>query len=1016
MTVELLIAKTVTGKTEYCIQKIRILHSSVRLPQSWVLLPDRLQAAAFRQRLAQTGGVIGTHVGTFGDLYHHILERAGNNVPVASTPLLHTLIQNTVDEMEKRGELVHYKSLRNLPGFFQALRDAFAEVKRSLVYPEKFLELTQDDIPARQELAHLYALYQERLRQLGWADPEGLSWLAVAALEKQPELAHPIHMLVVDGFDSFTGAQRHALQLMKNQVGELIITFPGEPDSQRIAHQRFSNTLKKLKRELAPDITTLPNAPFLPIEVQHLERTLFEPGENMVRATDQHLLLEARSPADEAREALRWIKARVLRDGLSVSDCAIFTPSPDTYNPFLRETAREFGIPIHFSQGPALISSPAIAALLNLLSLPIQNFKSRALFNALRSPYFQFGMDTGAINQLEEISRKARIIEGQDQWQETWERLAPAQEQEPDLDEERRLLGLPRGGSFRALKDSLQDCFNQLVPPSASQAQSTWVNWLENLLEKLAFYKRTNGERDEIACEVLRETLRALVLGESITGERLSGYESFLSSLQSTLNGASLPEPRLKGQAALFIGRIVEARGVRFKAVALLGLSEGVFPEVEHPDPFLDEDLRARLGLESRLEREQAGLFYEAITRTDQYLLLTRPYLSDDGEDWEASPFWKEVEKRFEKNALKQIRPDEMRHLSNAASAQELLFWAVRQKKLPGEYRELLPRWEVLRSARDILQARRAKQPRGPYEGFTPELAGILAERYPPGAIWSASRLEAYGNCPQQFYVKVALGLEPRSKPELGLDVSQLGSLLHKILEEAYRAASNPADADSVLAGLPIIAARAFADAPREYGFRPSSLWNFEQQKLLEIVQQTIIALSEASEGWMPLAYEQKFGIDEFPPLEIDLAEEVVRLRGVIDRLDRNAAGEIRVMDYKTGGSHLEPKDLKNGSRLQLPLYALAVQETLGLGIVTEGLYWKIQAAKSGTLKLSEFETERATGVDEAIRVAKEHLARILTGIRAAEFPPIPPKGGCPAYCPAASWCWRYQPGWGGGK
>ena len=136
----------------------------------------------------------------------------------------------------------------------------------------------------------------------------------------------------------------------------------------------------------------------------------------------------------------------------------------------------------------------------------------------------------------------------------------------------------------------------------------------------------------------------------------------------------------------------------------------------------------------------------------------------------------------------------------------------------------------------------------------------------------------------------------------------------------------------------------------------------------------------------------------------------------MIDRLDRNEKNEIRVVDYKTGSSHLDAKDLKNGARLQLPLYALAARDTLKLGNVTEGFYWKILAAGAGGLKLSGFKTEKGQGVDEAINIMEEHLTRILRGIRAAEFPPIPPKGGCPTYCPAAQWCWRYEPGWGGAK
>jgi ATP-dependent helicase/DNAse subunit B len=91
----------------------------------------------------------------------------------------------------------------------------------------------------------------------------------------------------------------------------------------------------------------------------------------------------------------------------------------------------------------------------------------------------------------------------------------------------------------------------------------------------------------------------------------------------------------------------------------------------------------------------------------------------------------------------------------------------------------------------------------GAYDGFSSNLSKKLAERYPPGSTWSASRLEKYGSCPHQFYVNVALGLEPRTMPELGWDASQLGSILHKVLEQVYSTASDPNDVATLQAALP---------------------------------------------------------------------------------------------------------------------------------------------------------------------------------------------------------------------
>ena len=111
-------------------------------------------------------------------------------------------------------------------------------------------------------------------------------------------------------------------------------------------------------------------------------------------------MLEARSPADEAREVLRWIKKLVVRENVPLASCAIFTPNPSTYHPLLRAAADEFGIPIHFTLDEPLENSPAITSLINLLSLPLSNFNSRHMLNALRSPYLDFSLDDETVDAL----------------------------------------------------------------------------------------------------------------------------------------------------------------------------------------------------------------------------------------------------------------------------------------------------------------------------------------------------------------------------------------------------------------------------------------------------------------------------------------------------------------------------------------------------------------------------------------------------------------------------------------
>ncbi|HPH95899.1 MAG TPA: PD-(D/E)XK nuclease family protein [Anaerolineaceae bacterium] len=1017
--VRLIVAPPAAGKTYACIQQIHTFLSEHPLARIWVIVPDRLQAAAFRQRLAETGGVLGVTVSPFYDFYRHILEKAGVFLPVTSPPLQHRLVQEAINQAARAGKLTYFASIEKQPGFVMALNDAFTELKRGMVNPDDFQLLVASSTPAHRELALLYSHYQTCLQSLRWVDSEDLSQLALKVLDAQPGLLSDIKIFVIDGFDSFTGSHLATLNaLSRQEESKLWVTFPGEIGSNRQAHRRFSETIASLIEKLSPQITSLSHQSHLPPDLQQIEKVIFEPFTHMEEAPRQNcLLLEARSPTDEAREALRWLKSLVVRQGISLSACAIFTPDPLAYHPALRAAAAEFGMPVHFTLGDPLSQSPAISAVKNLLTLPAKNFQTRLLMQVLRSPYFDLGFEPGVIDSYELISQVAQITEGIEQWVETWDRLLPETSlAEADFDEERILQPLPRGSNALQLQQKLQAFFGLLAFPSGSQTRKEWIAWVENLLEKLQFSQRVSSERDQTACEIFRETLRALILSESVVGERQVEYAQFLNDLEGTLESVLLSDDQHHSQPALMVGRITEARGVRFQAVAILGLSEGILPIVEHPDPFMDEQLRQELGLEARLNREQTGLFYQAVTRADHYLLLTRPYLSDDGEDWQPSPFWKAVQACFKTFPIVKIRPDDPRPLSEAASSQELLFWAVRNRALPARFSgPLAQRWEFLHHARDVLAARRTRIPDSPFEGMSSVLKPMLAEKYGPAHTWSPSRLESYRVCPFQFYVTTALALEPRMQPQLGLDAAQLGSLLHKILEDTFKFAANPSDLNSVLSSLATAASQQFARAPKAYGFRPSPLWDYEQKQLVAKLEQTVAALV-ADQKWTPIRYEQAFGIHGTPSLMIDLDDgERIFVHGIIDRVDRDRNGDLRVLDYKTGSSHMENKYLTEGRRLQLPIYALAARDALKLGEPVDGIYWKILAAEPGQLRLETYKTNTGEGVAEAVSVLKNHLRHIVDGVRSAKFPPNPPRDGCPAYCPAAAWCWHFQEGGYGG-
>ena len=1051
-TTTILLSPAAGGKTERLVQLLVGDPQSIR--PRWAVLPDRTQVSTFRRRIAQAGGALGVSVGTFGDLNQEILARAGRPVAVMPGPARQRILRLTISQLETNGELPFYQSIARKPGFLTAVADAIAELKRARVSPQV---VGEQESPSMREIGRIYAEYEDRLEPVAWTDREGLNDLAIEALNDNPDLLADMPLIAVDGFDSFDPAQLEALTALASHVEQLVVALPGSTEPGRIAFRRFAPALARMSEALPKAaIEEFRETINLPAPLQQLEAGLFEPDAVEFEAQGSIEMIEARSPADEAREAMRWIKARVIRDRLALEDCVVIAPDSTRYGPLLRRAAAEFGIHLRFTHGKPLSQAPSISALMDLLELSRSNWPRRLTLQNVRSPYFdltEWGLMPGDALKLDAASHAGQVVEGLDQWEQALTQLsqADAAAESEAGDGDLPTFTVPKGDSAAQLLQALQ-AFAKRLSPAAARSTAKWVEWLENLLDELDFPERTSDERDHPAFLRLRETLRALVLGEIVAGEMDLSYGEFLDELRTAVEAATYREGQPLYEPAVNVLGPLEARGGRYQAVVVLGLSEGLVPVVEREDPFLDEATRASLGLESRLGLEQGGLFYQAATRAEAQLLFTRPYLADDGETWEPSPFWRAVEQMLADPPTR-IRPEAPRPLQEAGSPQELIFWGVRRGGMPASLLEShTERWKQLKHAQQILLARNEPDASGPYEGDLADQRKQLADKFGPDHLWSPSRLETYGTCPHMFYVSYLLGMDAREPPTAGLDAAQLGLVLHEVLEEVYGEAEDPTDTESVLQALDRIVSPIMDRAPERYGFRPTPLWEIEREQYAEALRETVRALAEVGEGWTPAEHEMRFGFSPSAPLELQVEGKTVRVRGMIDRLDRREDGGLRVIDYKTGSGRLSVRELDEGRRIQLPLYALAAQDALDLGKVVEGFYWAILAAKRSSLRLSNYrppeetggagsqaaekspkEAEKSgragpdangavgtdlnpaekpggTGPEAAYDMARRHVKRIVDGVQSGHFEPVPPPGGCPSYCPAAAWCWRYQP------
>ncbi len=1038
MPAHLLLAPASAGKTQFAIDRILALRRQLPLAPIWVIVPGQPQARALKQRLSLAGGVLNVSVGTFYTFYGEILAQAGTPLPRLTDPVQYRLLRQIIERRVDDGTLSHYAVLRDKPGLVSVMRNLIEELKRARIEPEAFARCEYvAQRPRLSELAAIYVDYQHWLLDHSWADVEGEGWLAALALENNPTLCSVVPLLIVDGFDEFNPTQLAVLRALSERVADTVITLTGAVDGSRVAQRRFQRARMILTQQIEVQPEALPPSTRDPRSsvLRHLEAALFELNQPQQPAHEVIELIEASDRAEEVRVALRWLKARIVRDGYRPSEVAVIARNLAEYRSFLIEVATEFGLPLRLEEGEQLTHNPAIAALLSLLALPVNDWPYRAVIEAWRSPYFDWSLinlEAGDAEWLALAARENSIVRGADQWLETLLRLAQAAI-EADTDE--RSGQGPRGAEADRLRQTFAAFVDRLTPPLTA----TWreyVAFIEDLIgddpnteradetteaatpDSLNLIRCTldnpeTAHRDRAAVRAFNDVLRGLVLAEATLGDpQPIAYARFLAELQAALEAATFEVDQPIGESVLATS-IIQARGLAFRAVALVGLSEGEFPHSEREDTLLHEADRAALrtvGLpvESRLRGDEVSLFYQAVTRARDRLLITRPYLADDGQAWEASPFWRPVRELVDIEP-QHLKPEDVRPLSEAASDMELITWIAQADTAVERWplsAALKADWQAVEAGAAVLRARLAEAAHGPFEGDVTTQAAWLTRHYGASHLWSASRLEAYGMCPLYFYFASALALQPIETPEEGLDVARRGSILHAILERVYQAIADPADVAQAQAALPAVAKAILDDAPQRYGFRPTPLWEIERAEIVETVQRTLDALAEQAGDFVPRYFEQAYGFDDQLPLTLTTTAGKIRLHGYIDRLDQNAAGELRLIDYKSSATPIAVRDLIDGHKLQLPLYAAAARQLFKRRAVTAGFYWHLGSAKPSSLKLETFDG----GVEAAIDTVTQHIGTFVTAIRAGQFAPQPPDDDCPDFCPASTVCWRYSP------
>lgn len=866
------------------------------------------------------------------------------------------------------------------------------------------------------------------------------------------EAARSVRLFVVDGYDQFTTVQARMTANLSYWASETLITLTNAHDDNPIlrrfqeadsaltfAHARIDAPLERVLGD-APDTR--------PPDLRHVSESLYNLQTSISNVTPTNLtLIEAADPTQEAGAVLRAVK-RLLLAGEPADEILIAVRDWSRYGVPLARLARAYGVPIALTYTPKASETPFIVAFRAVMTLAQDDFPRERVLEVLRSPYLFTPFTPADVDTLATVAFNALVVGGRAAWQEAIgivkEGDTATQDDASSDDGQRTVLPLSLvPEEKKRLQHALQAFFDAVTPP-ASASYADYVAWVARFLPKedrdpetpadasapvpvlrLVVPKGDTAtsydERDATAKRTLERLLKGLLHVESLldklTGEaRQVAWGAWWAEVVGALEVAKVgdaPSPRSK---RALVTSVADARGLPHRHVFVVGLSEGIFPAPVPEDIFYLDSERSAFyertkGLQEpvRLQTTDArasddSLFFELVAAATRTLTLSRPMLMD-GKLWSESHLWRRVREAFNPRPTPCVyRVGEPTPLEEVASMDELLLaWADAHHRagwhtsLPLPLAEGERLWQAVQQARAVEASRR--NPAHVSDAYSGAIQDDALRAHVTNVlrswVWSASALKKLAQCPYGFFAQFLLKLEPLPEVQEGLDPLTEGNIMHEILHQTYREVQRhalaiaPENSEQAQAILASVCDAVLARAPQTFGFVPSPMWQEEQVRLREL----LLAFVRDDFGNAPLLGKGRTieALERGLSAELTLGEHgTVRVKGFLDRVDRDEAGDLQVIDYKRSATP-SLKDVQAGKDYQMWLYLYLVRANFDGS--AKGNFYSLKKQALGNK-----DPIMPEEVADALTHAEQNIARALS----ASFPPqaLEPKDGkCSDHC-----------------
>ncbi len=872
-----------------------------------------------------------------------------------------------------RKELRYYGGAVGRRGFTDRLAQSIGDLKRAGMAPEEVAALAASLAPGDAlghklaDLALIYQRYEERLSG-AFLDGEDVQNALLARMPDSGVFAGT--RVWIYGFDLISPqflrqiavmarlcvSVRLALTLEDAAARDGLAFTPARDTLARLARFFDAEAMRWDREHITAPLDTVP-------EIQHLERELFAiPPEPFHGEPKGITLWAAATPYDEAMRAASAMRT-YARAGMPFSEMVVVLGDAESYAGAVHAAFGRSGIPFHLSRKRPALSHPLPRAWLAALRCVTRGWRAEDAIDWLKGGFC--GLDRDGVERLENYAIENGLRGAK--WRKPASDMeiealraafvAPLETLQGRLREAKDATGtlsaafglLEDVGAYRTLDEWQQTLLARGLRTEAADCAQAWRLMLETLDQLHALLNGGDSLRNPSmapdSSNPRRHPNKRLPMGDLAQVIEAGLAESELGAIPAT------PGVVQVGQ----LGHLKIGEGCRL--LFLLGMVDGVLrvteesllsdAEIERTVAHADAAFGLRGDALSQLM--QINLL-DTLAAPSERLFISHAHAGAGGEAQRPATVLK---------LLRRVFPDLTER--GSGTGQDVVAWhspgtaldalgpalraAADKGELTGDAAEaaafLLRAPETRAQAERVLRAFESRGGTAPLPRRTARALYALGDA-------SISRLEAFANCPYQHFV--AHGLRPKPRRAFEIRSDESGTFYHRAIEGyAKLAAKAPnwpeitreeSDAlmDSVLAPL-----------TAEWEGRPlddNAMLRATGDSLCRVARRAAWTYADQLRrgAFRTGVIEARFGPgDPLPPVSLALPDgRTVWLKGRIDRIDfyqEDGDTWLRVVDYKSGATKLEPSRIGAGLQLQLLLY-LSAALTAYPGVHAAGAFY----------------------------------------------------------------------------